>query len=383
MAQLQIGIIGLPNVGKSTLFNALLKKQAALAANYPFATIEPNVGIVPVPDERLDKLAEITKVEEGMSELPPLKQALVEFVDIAGLVKGASEGAGLGNKFLSHIREVRIVAHVVRVFEDTDVIRHESSIVDPRPQSPEAPADGGQAKSDYETIRYELLLSDLQTLSNVNEKSLRTEPIKKAAIEKLTKDLSTGKNAFEVSLTDEEREAVRDLNLLSSKNEIIVLNVSEGEYTEENIPMVIKSYSHAMEIPPEKFVVISAKIEAELAELGDEDAKEYLNELGVQQSGLTRLIQKAYENLGLISFLTAGEKEVRAWTIRLGSTSLMASGVIHNDFMQKFIKAEVVSFSDFVEHGGWKGARENGKARNEGRDYIMQDGDVVEFKIGR
>lgn len=364
---LSVGIVGLPNVGKSTLFNALLKKQAALAANYPFATIEPNTGVVPVPDERLVKLAEITKIEEGMSELPPVKQALVEFVDIAGLVKGASEGAGLGNKFLAHIREVRIVAHVVRVFEDADVIKE--GAVDP--------------KSDYETIRYELLLADLQTLTNINEKSLRTDPVKKAAVEKLTKELSAGRNAFEVSLNDEEREAIRDLNLLSSKNEIIVLNVNEDSYNDEKIPNIIAQYADLMQMPKEKFVVISAKIESELAELGDDEAKEYLTELGVEKSGLERLIQKAYENLVLISFLTAGEKEVRAWTTRKGANAVEAAGEIHTDFMQKFIKAEVVSFADFVEYNGWKGARENGKARNEGRDYIMQDGDVTEFKIGR
>lgn len=367
MANLSVGIIGLPNVGKSTLFNALLKKQAALAANYPFATIEPNTGIVPVPDERLEKLAQITKEEEGMSEFPPIKQALVEFVDIAGLVKGASEGAGLGNKFLANIREVKIVAHVVRVFEDHDVIKE--GAVDP--------------KSDYETIRYELLLADLQTLTNINEKSLRTDAIKKSAVDKLIKELSAGKNAFEVSLSDEENESIKELNLLSSKNEIIVLNVSENQYNDNQIPQIIDQYSQRMEIPKENFVVISAKIESELAELGDEEAKEYLNELGVDKSGLERLIQKAYERLGLISFLTAGEKEVRAWTTKVEATAVDAAGEIHTDFMQKFIKAEVVSFSDFVQYNGWKGARENGKARNEGRDYIMQDGDVVEFKIGR
>jgi GTP-binding protein YchF len=365
---LSVGIVGLPNVGKSTLFNALLKKQAALAANYPFATIEPNVGIVAVPDGRLNTLAEITKSEEGMSELPPIKQALVEFVDIAGLVKGASEGEGLGNKFLSHIREVRIIAHVVRVFDDPDVIKE--GAVDP--------------KSDYETIRLELILSDLQTLSNVNEKALRLDAVKKSAVEKLKTELEAGKNAFEVSLSDEEKEAVKDLNLLSDKPEIIVLNVSENEYSENKIPQIIEEYSSRLRSNNNaNFVVVSAKIESELAELGEEEGKEYLKELGVEKSGLERLIQKAYENLGLISFLTAGEKEVRAWTIRLGSTSLMAAGEIHTDFMAKFIKAEVVSFSDFVDNAGWKGAREKGKARLEGRDYVMQDGDVVEFKIGR
>jgi GTP-binding protein YchF len=374
---LSVGIIGLPNVGKSTLFNALLKKQAALAANYPFATIEPNTGIVPVPDDRLTKLAEITQIEEGMSELPPIKQALVEFVDIAGLVKGASEGAGLGNKFLANIREVKIVAHVVRVFEDGDVIKE--GAVDP--------------KSDYETIRYELLLADLQTLTNINEKSLRTDPVKKSAVEKLTKELSAGKNAFEVVLTDEEKESVRDLNLLSSKNELIVLNVSENQYNDSDIPGIIDQYAGIMQMPKERFVVISAKIESELAELGEDEAKEYLQELGVEKSGLERLINKAYENLGLISFLTAGEKEVRAWTTKVGANAVEAAGEIHTDFMQKFIKAEVVPFQDFVDpdncggpacrQAGWKGSREKGKSGMQGRDYIMHDGDVVEFKIGR
>lgn len=364
---LSVGIIGLPNVGKSTLFNALLKKQAALAANYPFATIEPNVGVVSVPDFRLEKLAEITKVEEGMNELPPLKQALVEFVDIAGLVRGASKGEGLGNKFLSHIREVKIIAHVVRVFEDADVIKE--GAVDP--------------KSDYETIRLELILADFQTLSNVNEKSLRLDPIKKSAVEKLKEELGAGKNAFDVTLTDEEKESVKDLNLLSGKNEIIVLNVSESSYTEQNSSKVIEGYAQMMSLPKEKFVVVSAKIEAELAELSDEDQNEYLKDLGVDRSGLERLIQIAYEELGLISFLTAGEKEVRAWTIKNGSKAVEAAGEIHTDFMSKFIKAEVISFSDFVALDGWKKARERGKARMEGKEYIIQDGDVVEFKIGR
>jgi GTP-binding protein YchF len=238
-------------------------------------------------------------------------------------------------------------------------------------------------KSDYETIRYELLLADLQTLTNINEKSLRTDPIKKSAVEKLTKELSAGKNAFEVALTDEEKESVRDLNLLSSKNELIVLNVSENQYNDANIPEIIDQYAEVMQMSKERFVVISAKIESELAELGEDEAKEYLQELGVEKSGLERLINKAYENLGLISFITAGEKEVRAWTTKVGATAVEAAGEIHTDFMQKFIKAEVVPFNDFVENTGWKGSREKGKAGMQGRDYIMQDGDVVEFKIGR
>lgn len=364
---LSVGIVGLPNVGKSTLFNALLKKQAALAANYPFATIEPNVGIVPVPDARLNTLAEITKIEEGMSELPPLKPATIEFVDIAGLVKGASEGAGLGNKFLSHIREVKVIAHVVRDFEDSNIIR-EGSV---------------DAKTDYETIRTELILADLQTLSNINEKALRLDPQKKSAVEKLTKELDSGKSAYDVVLTEKEMEAVGDLQLLSSKPEIIAVNVAESEYTDENNPMIIKKFSHALGIDPDRFVVICAKVESELSELSEEDQVEYLKELGVGVSGLERLTQLAYTQLGLISFLTAGVKEVRAWTIKKGATAVEAAGEIHTDFMAKFIKAEVVGYKDFIECSGWKGARERGRAGLQGKEYIMQDGDVVEFKIGR
>lgn len=364
---ISVGIVGLPNVGKSTLFNALLKKQAALAANYPFATIEPNVGIVPVPDARLDKLAEITKEEEAMTELPPIKGAMIEFVDIAGLVKGASEGAGLGNKFLSHIREVKVIAHVVRAFEDPDIIKE--GAVDP--------------KVDFETIETELMLADIETLSKMNDKALRTEPDLKSAVEKTLVNLNAGKPARTVILTDKEKEAVKGLSLLSSKPQIIVLNVAESEYTEKNIPQVINSFSQAMGTDAQNFIVVSAKIESELAELTDEEAKEYLKELGAEKSGLERLIQKAYEKLGLISFLTCGVKEVRAWTVKVGSNAVEAAGEIHTDFMAKFIKAEVISYDDFVNGNGWKSARATGKARLEGKDYVMQDGDVVEFKIGR
>lgn len=327
---LSVGIVGLPNVGKSTLFNALLKKQQALAANYPFATIEPNVGIVAVPDERLVRLAEITREEEKMNSLPPIKPATVEFIDIAGIVKGASEGAGLGNKFLSHIREVKIIAHVVRAFEDENIIKEGS--VDP--------------KSDYETVRIELGLSDLEK---------KGEP-------------------------------------LTEKPEIVVLNVSENDYNKESIEKITDEYSKTLGISKDKLIVICAKIESELAGLSEEEQKEYLKDLGLDYSGLERLIQKAYQELGLISFLTSGEKEVRAWTIKKGSNAVEAAGEIHTDFMKKFIKAEVISYEDFVavggpvslgaSRGGWKKARELGKARLEGRDYIMQDGDVVEFKIG-
>jgi GTP-binding protein YchF len=364
---LSIGIVGLPNVGKSTLFNALLKRQAALAANYPFATIEPNVGIVPVPDGRLEKLAEITKEEEKMGGLPPIKPATVEFYDIAGLVKGASEGAGLGNKFLSHIREVRIICHVVRAFVDEDVIRAGS--VDP--------------ESDYTTIQTELMIADLQTVLKQREsKAVKTDPKKKVAVEKLYKALNDGTAARDAGLTDEEQELVMDLFLLSNKPEVIVLNVDESDYSPEGIDTVTKKYAELLKQPEKKFVVICAKIESELASLSDEEQKEYLKDLGLEASGLERLINKAYQELGLISFLTAGDKEVRAWTIKKYIDAQHAAGAIHTDFIKKFIKAEIVSFEDYVECSGRKKARDVGKARLEGRDYIVQDGDVIEFKIG-
>jgi ribosome-binding ATPase len=362
---LGIGIVGLPNVGKSTLFNALLKKQQALVANYPFATIEPNVGVVAVPDSRLEQIAEITQAEEKMENLPPIKPATVNFVDIAGLVKGASEGAGLGNKFLSHIREVSVIAHVVRAFEDPNILKEGS--VDP--------------KADYETISMELILADIATLEKQLE-NRKIEPIKKSAIETLINQLNKGMRAHDVELTEEQAEAVKDLFLLTSKPEILVLNISENDYSGDRLGSFIDEYSKIINLPEQEFVVISAKIEAELASLSEEEQIEYLKDLGLKHSGLERLIQKAYEELGLISFLTAGEKEVRAWTIKKGLSAQMAAGEIHTDFIKKFIKAEVVSFADFEEHGGWKGAREHGKARLEGRDYMVHDGDVIEFKIG-
>ena len=364
---LSVGIVGLPNVGKSTLFNALLKKQTAFVANYPFATIEPNVGIVPVPDYRLEKLAEITKIESKMTELPPIKPATVNFVDIAGLVKGASEGAGLGNKFLSHIREVSIIAHVVRAFEDPNIIR-EGSI---------------GPKDDYEAIITELILADLQSITAAQSKVKRfAKESEKSAIEKLYKGLNEGKRALEIVLANEEQEFVKTFFLLSAKPEIMILNVAENDYSEEKIKSVTDQYSKLLSIESGRIVVICAKIESDLAELSEDEQKQYLMDLGVRQSGLERLIQKAYEALGLVSFLTAGEKEVRAWTIQKGTKAVDAAGVIHTDFTKKFIKAEVVSYQNFVEYSGWKKSRELGKARLEGRDYIMQDGDIVEFKIG-
>lgn len=361
---LSVGIVGLPNVGKSTLFNALLKKQQALAANYPFATIEPNIGIVPVPDERLTHLAEVTKEEEKMAGLPPIKAATVEFVDIAGLVKGAAEGAGLGNKFLSHIREVSVIAHVVRAFVDENVIREGSS--DP--------------ESDYAVIQTELILADLQSAQGIESRSKNQG--EKELVKRIISDLNAGIPVRQMRFSDEEKEAVRNFFFLTAKPEIIVLNVNEDDYSLINIPTLIAKYAEILQIPESRFVVICAKIESELAGLSEDEQKEYLKDLGLAESGLERLIQKAYQELGLISFLTAGEKEVRAWTMRKNGTAVEAAGEIHTDFMKKFIKAEVISYPDYVEVGGRKKARELGKARLEGKDYIVTDGDVIEFKIG-
>ncbi|MBI4080494.1 MAG: redox-regulated ATPase YchF [Candidatus Levybacteria bacterium] len=371
---LSVGIVGLPNVGKSTLFNALLKKQQALAANYPFATIEPNVGVVAVPDARLQKLAEVVAKEEnpstssgpgGMPQLPPIKPATVEFLDIAGLVKGASEGAGLGNKFLSHIREVSVIAHVVRAFTDEDVTREGS--IDP--------------KSDYETIKTELLLADLQSAQNQESRIKSNDPLK-PILQKIIAELNKSIPVRDMQFGNEEKEQVMNLFFLTSKPELIVLNVAEEDYQQERLEPIISQYTSIFGIDKTGAVVICAKIESELASLSEEEQIEYLKELGLQQSGLERLIQKAYEKLGLISFLTAGKIEVRAWTLPRGSTAVRASGEIHTDFMKKFIKAEIVSFDDYVAIGGRKKAREQGRARLEGRDYVVNDGDVIEFKIG-
>jgi small GTP-binding protein len=335
---LKIGIVGLPNAGKSTLFNALLKKQVAYAANYPFATIEPNVGVVPVPDKRLAKLAEVTKAEEKMDALPPIKPATVEFVDIAGLVKGASEGQGLGNKFLSHIREVDIICHVVRYFTNPDIV-HVAGSVDP--------------KRDREIIETELILADLQTLEK--------QKIKSAVVQKLITELNSGKLAKDVDIDKDE---VRELQLLTMKPVLEVANVSEEQL--KTIPGL----------------AISAETESQLAGLTESEQKEYLKSLGLESSGLDRLIQKAYDLLGLISFLTTGVIESRAWTIEKGTKAPVAAGVIHTDFEKKFIKCDTINFADFVAIGGWKKAREEGKVRSEGKEYVMQDGEVVEFKVG-
>jgi len=321
---LSVGIIGLPNVGKSTLFNALLKKQQALAANYPFATIEPNVGVVPVPDERLAKLAEVVHTEK-------IVPATVKFVDIAGLVKGASTGEGLGNKFLAHIREVDAIAMVLRDFSDENVIR----------------AGSENPKSDAEVLETELILADLQTV----EKS--KEPLAKRIAESLQKAVPVR----DMSFTDEEMLVVKQMNLLTIKPVILVLNVDEDKLGKRD-----------------GYIVLSAKLESEL---GDE-----IKDLGILESGLEQLIKKSYEILELQSFLTAGEIEARAWTIKKGTKAPQAAGVIHADFEKHFIKADVIYWEDFITLGGWAKARETGKVRMEGKEYIMAEGDVVEFKVG-
>lgn len=350
---LKIGIVGLPNAGKSTLFNALLKKQVAFAANYPFATIEPNIGVVPVPDTRLGKLAEITKEEEKMDRLPPVVPAVVEFVDIAGLVKGASEGQGLGNKFLSHIREVNIICHVIRFFPDPNIV-HVAGDIDPA--------------RDREIVETELVLADLQTLNKQMEPKMnatKEDLARWQAITKLKAGMDGGRLAREVVADAEERLLVRDLQLLTMKPILYVANVSENQLTEKN-----------------DMLAICAETEAQLVGLSEGEQKEYLTSLGLETSGLDRLIQKAYETLGLISFLTTGVVESRAWTIEQGMKAPQAAGTIHTDFEKKFIKADVVAFDDFVSLGGWKKARDAGRVRSEGKEYEMKDGDVVEFKIG-
>ena len=364
---LSVGIVGLPNVGKSTLFNALLKKQQAYVANFPFATIEPNIGVVPVPDERLKGLAEVTKKAENMADLPPEVPATVEFVDIAGLIAGASKGEGLGNKFLSHIRETSAICHVVRAFSDPDIIKQ--GVADP--------------KTDFEVVETELTHADFQTLEK--QKDPGNTPDKELAkwwevVTKLKNELQKGTPARDVILTEEEEKIAKSLSLLTAKPILVVLNVDESSLGDaDNLET---KYAEELKVEKNQIVAICAKTESELSELSEEDQKIYMEDLGISQSGLERLIQKAFATLGLITFLTAGSIEVRAWTIKAGINAQEAAGVIHTDFIKKFIKADVVGFKDFVENAGWRVCRELGKVRSEGRDYIMKDGEVVEFKIG-
>jgi GTP-binding protein YchF len=355
---LSIGIVGLPNVGKSTLFNALTKTGNALAANYPFATIEPNVGIVGVPDDRLPKLAEIF----GSARILPAK---VEFVDIAGLVKGASEGQGRGNQFLANIRDTDAICQVIRVFGDPDVTHVDGEI------SP---------KRDIETINTELIMADLQTVEKAIprlQKESRNNKDKKAALEAAEAALAvleTGKTVFESRLDREEE--LRELHLLTAKPFLYVFNLDADELTDTALREQLSIF-----VAPAEAVFLDAKIESELVELDDEEALELLQSVGQEESGLRQLARVGFETLGLQTYLTAGPKETRAWTIPKGATAPEAAGVIHTDFQRGFIKAEVVSFDDLIDVGSIAKARSAGKARIEGKDYIMRDGDVVEFRF--
>ena len=350
---LSIGIVGLPNVGKSTLFTALTNK-GGLAANYPFATIEPNVGVVPVPDARLDALAAI----DHPARIVP---ATVEFVDIAGLVAGASQGEGLGNQFLANIRETDAICEVVRFFGDPDVV-HVAGRVDPQ--------------SDVETIKTELVLADMATVEKAiprlekEAKRDKAGAAKLAAAKKALEGLNEGHRARTLDLTDEEREALYDLHLLTMKPMLYIANVDEDQL-DADLP----------EIDGCQPVPISAKVEADLAELDPAEAKEYLEAMGLAESGLARLVREAYKLLGLQSYFTSGETETRAWTIPIGAKAPQAAGAIHTDFERGFIKAETAAYTDYVELGGEAGCRAAGKLRQEGKDYVVQDGDVMHFKF--
>jgi ribosome-binding ATPase len=364
---LRAGIVGLPNVGKSTLFNAVTRSRKAEAANYPFCTIDPNVGIVSVPEPRLEPLARIAKT----SVIIP---AAIEFVDIAGLVKGASEGEGLGNKFLSHIREVDAVIQVVRCFEDANV-HHVAGAVDPI--------------RDIETINTELVLADLDAVRRRSERiskdAKRGDKIalaEDAVLRKLEPHLDSGKMAITLNLAPEERQISRSLFLLTDKPTIFAANVKETDLTtaDEN-PHVQKVCNYAQTHHACETVVISAQLESDLIDLTPEEAGEFLKELGVNESGVGALIRSTYHLLGLRTFFTSGEKEVRAWTIHAGDNAPTAAGTIHTDFQRGFIKAETVAFDDLVKCGSFAAAREKGLYRMEGKEYVVQDGDVILFKF--
>jgi len=351
--KLSIGIVGLPNVGKSTLFNALTQNQAE-ASNYPFCTIDPNIGIVPVPDERLEKLAKVVNTQK-------IVPAVVQFVDIAGLVRGANKGEGLGNQFLAHIRECNAICEVIRDFTDSNIVHIEGKI---------------HPESDAETIQTELILADLETVAKIierMEKESKKDPTKKEVLslaQKIQKNLEDGIPAREVDLTEKERGTASALFLLTQKPHFYILNVSEEWFKNPILPKL-----------KGKIIPISAKIESELQSFSETEKKEYLAAIGAKDSGLNLVAKEAFDILNLIVFFTAGEKEARAWEISKGSKAPEAAGAIHTDFEKGFIKAEVVNWQDLVSSPGWTKAREQGKVRLEGKDYIVKEGDVMVFKF--
>ena len=364
---LRLGIVGLPNVGKSTLFNALTSSKAAAAENYPFCTVEPNVGVVEVPDHRLDRLFELVRPKKKVP-------AVVEFVDIAGLVRGASQGEGLGNQFLSHIREVDAIVHVIRCFEDPDVV-HVMGPVDP--------------VRDHDVITSELALADLGVVERRLEKTRKTAragdkeaQLEDVVLERVLAELNAGRGAREAGETEDAIRFLRQLGLLTAKPILYAANVDEDDLAAgggkwiDRLRAAVQSHHEEAEIVP-----FSAKFEAELAELAGEERGEYLASAGVREPGLDRLIHAGYHLLGLQTFFTVGENEVRAWTMHRGGTAFAAAGEIHSDFQRGFIRAETVAYEEFVRVGSYKAAREQGLVRSEGRDYVVQDGDILLFRF--